>query len=894
MEKNLDRKTLNYSRGMTNVPSDLLSDDTELLECDGFIYRDGEMKPIQNLKLVRTIPYKLMYVHKDADYDNIITYDEKSTIYWYRRTGRKIGNVMGSFNVGTVYDIKSVGNTLVIATDNGLHYILFKGGTYKDLGTELPKPRLNPSFQRSQVGLGKTTACELKEIIESTSMKAVYNEDGSLKEIVDAETIIDLFLGYFQFKPINEYNKQTAFQDAVQGHAASVIARAKRDNYFLFPFFVRFALKLFDGSYVRISAPIACYPTINRNCYYVPVKYDNDSFVQSNEDVREFMMYPFYGRLYFSASIDGMDGWDDIVKELVVFASDDVMPFYLNEDWSFKRATEVDGEEYINFPNSSNAGVVTPPPGVPSLTVPDFKFHFNKDTYAARDVIMPKYKSDSEIIKELVSKSQFYKLFSVKATSKYVDGSTYEAPIDKYVVENITTQEQLVVDDYYGWSKMVSNALYPYNKRINLLGITRYPFEGFSKFGDSQSTYVNNSFSYYVHIVSGGMDAWVKSDEEAVSFPDYADAWFYYPDPNATEVIVWDENNGRGMKINLESHPMLNGSYSFNKLPTKDTFEANIYSRPTVDTSAHETLDSQIFTSAVNNPFVFEASGDNTVGTGKILGIVANTDAVSQGQFGQYPLFVFTTEGIYGMSVNSEGLYSATYPISREVCDEDSQLLPTDKLVYFVSEKGLMAATGGTVACMSEQMKGRVARSFVTLGDGKFKDFLKGCMIAYDYRDSMLRIFRKDKTYQYVYNMIDKTFSMVNSGVAAKAVVNDYPDNLIQATNGKVYSLIYKPEINDDSEVYNGSFVTRPLKLGGSVYLKSIRAIKHLTDSDNGKLSLEVYGSNDCKHWQKLDSLGGKPYKYFTFKYKLTGFNATDSFAGTIVEIQPRRNDKMR
>ena len=205
-----------------------------------------------------------------------------------------------------------------------------------------------------------------------------------------------------------------------------------------------------------------------------------------------------------------------------------------------------------------------------------------------------------------------------------------------------------------------------------------------------------------------------------------------------------------------------------------------------------------------------------------------------------------------------------------------------------------MAASGGSVACMSEQMRGRVPRNFATFGEGKFLDFLKGCLIAYDYRDSILRIFSKGKSYQYIYNMVDKTFSMVNSGIEAQAVVNDYPDNLIQDTNGNVYSLTAKPDINEDTENYSGSFTTRPLKLGGSMTLKSLKAVKHLFDSDEGTIGLEIYGSNDCKHWCKLPSVGGKPWKYFTFKYTLRNFKAADAFAGSIVEVQSRREDKMR
>ena len=125
----MERKTLSFGKGMTNVPSDLLSDDSELLESDGFIFRDGEMKPIQNpVKIGEITGQKIMFVHKMADYENIIAYDEDRTIYWYVRGSNGIemppNGVSASFEVGKVKDIKSIGNTLVVATEDGLHYLI--------------------------------------------------------------------------------------------------------------------------------------------------------------------------------------------------------------------------------------------------------------------------------------------------------------------------------------------------------------------------------------------------------------------------------------------------------------------------------------------------------------------------------------------------------------------------------------------------------------------------------------------------------------------------------------------------------------------------------------------------------------------------------------------------
>lgn len=896
MEKNLTRKTLNFSKGITNVPSDLLSEDTELLECDGFIYKDGEMRPIQEPKLITNIPYELKYVHKGADYKNLIAYDGKKKLYCYLYGENGIGETseIQSFTMTGLLDVNSIGNTLVCATSSGLHYLLFKSGRYKDLGTELPMPEVDFYLKPDLFFTGSTDyVCNLDDVLEVPShyIATYFIDTKELDDVInkghwDEIEVTDRYQTEYWYITQNEdEDKKQTYKDAIAGHVSKQIDYSKKKGYFVHPFFVRYALKLYDGTYARISAPVICYPcTTKNNCFY-PVKYDNGKWGFSPTSCR-FGFSPVSSYLYYNARIKNLTDWTDIVKELVIFASDDVMPYKLDEGWTIKYPLETNKTEYWNAPyNGYGEG--------------SFCYHWKYETLTpAMCVIVPTYKTEDEIIRELKSKSQFYKILSIKVTDASKFNGDYKADIGENVLNNLTTQEQLGKDDYYGWTSISAKKLYSYNKRLNVFDLERKPFKGFSLFmnrGLDIADYNKYGFTFYVHIFSNNMDTWVKSDTEWCGSQAFADGWFFYPDPNATEVIVWDNNNDKGMLLQLEAHPLLNGSYSFNKLPLKTTLVTDdSITKPTVDSSAKEILNSQIYTSVVNNPFVFEASGDNTVGTGKIVGIVANTEAVSQGQFGQYPLMVFTDEGVYGMSVNSEGLYSSVYPISRDVCLENSPTVPTDKLVFFASKKGLMAASGGSTACMSEILRGRVSRNFATFGEGRFLDFMKDCQIAYDYKDSMLRIFSDGKDYQYIYNMNDKTFSMVNSEMKVQAVLNDYPDNLIQDTDGNVYSLTEKPDINDDEKVYSGSFVTRPLKLGGSITLKSLRSIKHLIDTDNGAVGLEIWGSNDCKHWCQLHSMAGKPWKYFTFRYTLQGFKAVDSFAGSIVEIQNRREDKIR
>lgn len=171
------QKSLSFNKGITTSPSDLLSDDTELSASRDLIFRNGEIQPLRQANQLGSLAHKLLYIHKGADYTNAITYDEHTYyLYWGTISGDTITEDTGSLFVGKVYDITSVGNTLVVATDNGLHYILYKNGEYVSLGTELPKYRFTPRiYAITNLGLGGTK-CVLDEMVEGVAYLAHYKD----------------------------------------------------------------------------------------------------------------------------------------------------------------------------------------------------------------------------------------------------------------------------------------------------------------------------------------------------------------------------------------------------------------------------------------------------------------------------------------------------------------------------------------------------------------------------------------------------------------------------------------------------------------------------------------------------------------------------------------------
>ena len=201
MEQNTETKTLSFSKGMTNIPSDMICEDGELAFSRDFIYRDGEMRPIQRMKSIGIIAGNIMYVHKMADYENIIAYDwsyDASSGYSYTLYIYSSGDLSNPVNKfygqGQVTDIKSVGNTLVVATSKGIRYILFKGSVYKDLGLDFPTPKVKLMMGGGgNATLGDGTPCNLKEIIDSNNSKrAVYMRDGTFVKTDEASNLSDI------------------------------------------------------------------------------------------------------------------------------------------------------------------------------------------------------------------------------------------------------------------------------------------------------------------------------------------------------------------------------------------------------------------------------------------------------------------------------------------------------------------------------------------------------------------------------------------------------------------------------------------------------------------------------------------------------------------------------
>ena len=159
---------------------------------------------------------------------------------------------------------------------------------------------------------------------------------------------------------------------------------------------------------------------------------------------------------------------------------------------------------------------------------------------------------------------------------------------------------------------------------------------------------------------------------------------------------------------------------------------------------------------------------------------------MSEGQFGEHPLYVFSQEGIEVMSVDASGTvaYSNMYPVSHEVCRNADSVCGIDSGVLFLGTQGVMLIGGSRCIHLSAAMDndaveneaikrsgiiGRIAslNGFGGVVDGaSFIDFMRTSKVArFPEMDEI--VFCNDKfNYSFVYSVSGKMWSKMSNAFA--------------------------------------------------------------------------------------------------------------------------------
>ena len=331
---------------------------------------------------------------------------------------------------------------------------------------------------------------------------------------------------------------------------------------------------------------------------------------------------------------------------------------------------------------------------------------------------------------------------------------------------------------------------------------------------------------------------------------------------------------------------------------------------------------SLIRVSEADNPLVFPAKNSVQVGSSIVSAMAANTRPISEGQFGDAPLYAFTDEGVWVLMLGEEGTYIARQPANRDICSNPNGILQIDDAVLFPTERGIMMQRGRESECITDVLDGfpfdftliyshskenlYYPISILELQDFedgevayvRFRKYMKNANMIYDYYDSRIIVFNHRYSYAYVYSLKSNLWgTMVN--VFAKRV-NSYPESYAINNAGKIVN-VYVEEPSDNIPFF---FCTRPLTLGHgdshkTMFTCLIRGYWTCDASEsNGQI---LFGSNDMKHWfyigsstdNNLRNLVGSPYRYFRVAV-IGKMNADESISSISTAFQPRWQNKLR
>lgn len=866
---NEKQQQLTFEKGITTIPSDALCSDNALADEINLVYDNGEHKPLLPFHEIGSAgSYTVLYVHKLPNGTKRCIFLGKDSSNHYRlyyggtpAAAVTAPSAIGTFTVSsaiTQSHVQAIGKTLVVTTDSGLKYCVWNGSGYT-VYDKIPEPDVKFYM--------------LKDVSKN------------YKECKYEGSFFDDHTGPSGYTWIAEDHKDE-FRNALAAAYAENKKSIRKDKGFCEPFFVVVALKLFDGSYTKIGNPMLMVPSVTVNTEFSQIRVDTNS-----DGMDWFVMRTYFAKMYVKNS-SNYAVLSDIVKSVDVFITDGVRLYDTDNDPVFEQSTGVIGQD-----------------GIYATTV-DGKSDYHATRILSSELLETNFlrkREADDIDKDITSASVFYKVAELP-----IDDDGTSRDFGEYVyghtLENLVTQEQMRYNDYYSHCPLSADFLYAYNARLNIAAITRGFFDGFEYFmpydKSSGSAVV---YDIYVRIkTDSGYRVVKKTTQSTLQRMGF---WFYYPDPRAVHVTI-KSGNTTYLNADLKEHTGLHGAYYFfgiKKIPTSGGNPPTDGDKYTTVNTSPEYLQNQIATSEVNNPFVFLAEGYNTVGSAKILGMSSQTQALSQGQFGQHPLIVFTEEGMWAMQVGSTGIFTSARPMAREVCNNVDSITQTDNAIFFTSKKGLMMVNGSQVVCVSEQMNGKhenthdyLPYSWVNYSPTtSFNEFLNGAKLAYDYQYSLIWIFSSNKPYAYTYSLRTGTFArhmLYTTNVLN--IANDYPDILIQKSDTKVYTTHRLLDINDSTiapSTVDAFILTRPMKLENALALKSIMQMRHIHTLDaSATLAVTMYASNNLRSWQVLGSLASTPWKYYRFKYVINGMKYVDTFAGTVLITQERRTNKLR
>ena len=754
-----------------------------------------------------------------------------------------------------------------------------------------------------------------------------YHEDWSDEQLAEYLSQIHIFGRYTVYKGIDETESEIPedelYLDYTEDIYNAVMATVNKfinadchnKSHFIYPFYLRYGVKLYDGSYSYISSPTLMIP----NSTYVPaVAFEKDQRYLTGT---RLILSAYLADIKYQLNKQIPDDWEDLISGVDVFVSDPI--------WFYNQGQEYDGTKnyfvFKNYIDSCGFGKLY----LDDAPADSLGFHMNSlqdsterfgEPFKRFVQIAPR--SADDIRRDIETVANFYRIASIdvqelnNAVKDFAD-----LKVEEGILTNLVTRP-LLDDDILQYNGYRNAYIKAYNNRLHVchssygLPLPAHPAECFNYLTPNAGG--DLIIRTYVFLATEDGKKMVKRVKAGTA----AGPWFFYPDSRANKVAFVLCRFGKLSTIvlgiaehDLVKHDYLNGSYMYcgSLLSQPDFQPANVDPYEPIAIDSYVDALNEIFVSESNCPFAFRASSAVSVGAQEVFAISCANRALSDGQFGQFPLYAFSSEGIWALSVGANGVYSAVQPISRDELINVNSVTQIDDAVLFVTHRGVMMISGSQTSCISDIVNSdycfdlnvlskfdRIADiagiSPETLSTIPFNTFLAGGRMMYDYPNQRIILYNPACRYAYTLSLISHNWSMIESNIVSN--VNSYPEALAVDSTG---NLVDYSSLDSRDKISPAILLTRPLKLDGPDILKTIDTVIQRGNFAKGHVASVLYGSRDLAHWHLVWSsqshimrgFSGTPYKYFRIAL-ICNLDPDESISGASIQFTPRYGNKLR
>lgn len=896
-------KEIKYTTLSTDA-TDYTCQDGELATVANMVNEDGSMIPINGMESIFQVPdgTTKVFVHESPSFTGGI-----KRHYIYLASGGEgvadtltwqdaedaVDDTVEAINGGGTSDawegkilsITTIGNVLAVNTTVGVQYVIWKNetGSYHYLGK-----RPTDIVVKAEVTDYQGRVIEGNLVTNDLGIVGLHDEV-AVNDSCELST--------FEFR-----------NDLCNRIFAGINLAEKsvmESGGFSYPFLIRLAWRLIDGTSLMChTQPILINPCATARPRIV-IAYGSSISTLT-------ITIP---SVKVTLDIDTTIGeWKDLVQSLDVFITPQAYGYSEDNDalpFVFKGGGDEDTAEVgAAFAFTKDSGF-------------EDCYELANWTDNTEMIIIPKRIDNRTAADVIANESRFYLIKSI-GIEELAENSTIELKPTKFEFDSLSARE-VMTDSQDTRKSIVARDMYNYNSRLCLAvdTIVRDIPQIHSCINAVDFTGAQGTVSHIqLEVEVDGRRKLIESDYvQNTCLPTHI-TWLYTDNTNVKAAwLVVSGTTEKWYKIPLKRHETLNGMYAFNNFESLEFTEiTNTSDIPSFATDGfkEESLTNVVYQSEVNNPFFFPVKNNAQIGVGSIMKIRSAIKAMSTSQYGQFPIYVLSTDGTWAIEFASDGTFSKVRLVTPDICLNANTVAQIDSAIIFATARGLMLLSGSSATCISDTLSSSKAFDVTTLdnGDklvtvagvdgkvveyGNFNEFIADCRIAYDYVRQRIIVFNPTKVdgervyhYAYVYSLKSKSWGIMATDI--DSIIETYGDLLAVDDNGNVVT-----GEGENITGVNGLLITRPIKLGLPDKLKTIRKIVQRGVFDVTHIKSVLYASNDLLNWYLVQSsrthvLGtftGSPYKYYRIGIICT-LTQEESLYGCTVEYEVKKDDKVR